>query len=66
MQQLWNVLKGEMSLVDPRPNLFNQTELIESRDARGVYNVRPGIAGLVQVNEIDMSPPRFWLKPMRR
>jgi lipopolysaccharide/colanic/teichoic acid biosynthesis glycosyltransferase len=48
-----------MSLVGPRPNLFNQTELIEQRDSRGVYDVRPGITGLAQVNEIDMSTPEL-------
>lgn len=57
LPQLWNVLKGEMSLVGPRPNLFNQEELIAARQAHGVYNVRPGITGLAQVNEIDMSTP---------
>lgn len=57
LPQLWNVIKGEMSLVGPRPNLFNQHELIAERDSRGVYNVRPGITGLAQVNEIDMSTP---------
>ncbi len=59
LPQLWNVLKGEMSLVGPRPNLFNQHELIAERDALGVYNVRPGITGLAQVNEIDMSTPKL-------
>jgi len=58
LPQLWNVLKGEMSLVGPRPNLFNQEELIAERDALGVYAVRPGITGLAQVNEIDMSTPK--------
>ncbi|CAE6916043.1 Lipid carrier : UDP-N-acetylgalactosaminyltransferase [Ectopseudomonas oleovorans] len=57
LPQLWNVLKGEMSLVGPRPNLFNQGELITERDARGVYGVRPGITGLAQVQGIDMSMP---------
>jgi O-antigen biosynthesis protein WbqP len=57
LPQLWNVLKGEMSLVGPRPNLFNQAELNLERESRGVYNVRPGITGLAQVNEIDMSTP---------
>ncbi|WP_025872195.1 sugar transferase [Methylobacillus glycogenes] len=59
LPQLWNVLKGEMSLVGPRPNLFNQDELIAARDARGVYAVRPGITGLAQVNDIDMSMPKL-------
>ena len=59
LPQLWNVLKGEMSLVGPRPNLFNQDELIAERDALGVYAVRPGITGLAQVSEIDMSTPRL-------
>jgi lipopolysaccharide/colanic/teichoic acid biosynthesis glycosyltransferase len=59
LPQLWNVLKGEMSLVGPRPNLFNQEELIAERDARGVYAVRPGITGLAQVRGIDMSTPKM-------
>ncbi|MGO2510216.1 MAG: sugar transferase [Vibrio hibernica] len=58
LPQLINVLKGEMSLVGPRPNLFNQVELISERDKRKVYSVRPGITGLAQVNDIDMSNPK--------
>ena len=57
LPQLWNVLKGEMSLVGPRPGLFNQEELTEERAKRGVLDVRPGITGLAQVSEIDMSTP---------
>lgn len=57
LPQLINVLKGEMSLVGPRPNLFNQQELIKEREALGVYNVLPGITGLAQVQNIDMSTP---------
>lgn len=57
LPQLWNVLKGEMSLVGPRPCLFSQEELIEEREKRGVLTARPGITGLAQVNEIDMSTP---------
>jgi len=57
LPQLINVLKGEMSLVGPRPCLFSQDELIFARDVLGVFNVRPGITGLAQVNEIDMSTP---------
>lgn len=59
LPQLWNVLKGEMSLVGPRPCLVNQQELIDEREARGVFNARPGITGLAQVNEIDMSTPEL-------
>ncbi len=57
LPQLWNVLKGEMSLVGPRPCLVSQVELIAAREARGVFAVRPGITGLAQVNGIDMSDP---------
>ena len=59
LPQLWNVLKGEMSLVGPRPCLFNQTELIGERASLGVFDVRPGITGLAQVNNIDMSTPKL-------
>lgn len=59
LPQLWNVLKGEMSLVGPRPCLFSQTELISERESRGVFNARPGITGLAQINGIDMSTPRL-------
>jgi lipopolysaccharide/colanic/teichoic acid biosynthesis glycosyltransferase len=59
LPQLWNVLKGEMSLVGPRPGLFNQEELTQAREAKNIYNVRPGITGLAQVNEIDMSTPEL-------
>jgi len=57
LPQLLNILKGDMSLVGARPNLFNQTELIEERDKRGVYSHLPGITGLAQINGIDMSTP---------
>ena len=59
LPQLWNVLKGEMSLVGPRPCLFNQEELIQQREQRGVLGARPGVTGLAQVNDIDMSTPRL-------
>lgn len=59
LPQLINVLKGDMSLVGPRPNLFNQDELIQERDARGIYDVLPGITGLAQVQNIDMSTPEL-------
>ena len=59
LPQLWNVLKGEMSLVGPRPCLFNQEELVAESEQRGVLAARPGITGLAQVNDIDMSTPRL-------
>ena len=58
LPQLFNVLVGQMSLVGPRPCLPNQTELIAERAHRGVFKLRPGITGLAQVNEVDMSTPR--------
>lgn len=65
LPQLWNVLKGEMSLVGPRPGLYNQEELTVARDAKNVFAVRPGITGLAQVNEIDMSTPKLLAKTDR-
>jgi len=65
LPQLINVVKGEMSLVGPRPNLFNQEELIQVRDALGVYDVLPGITGLAQVQNIDMSTPELLAKTDR-
>ena len=62
LPQLWNVLKGEMSLVGPRPNLLNQEELINLRNELGVYDVRPGITGLAQIKDIDMSSPQLLAK----
>jgi O-antigen biosynthesis protein WbqP len=59
LPQLLNVFFGDMSLVGPRPNLLNQTELIYERDRRGVYSVRPGITGLAQVKKVDMSTPQL-------
>ncbi len=59
LPQLWNVFTGDMSLVGPRPNLFNQNELIVERQKRGVYGIRPGITGLAQINKIDMSTPQL-------
>ncbi len=59
LPQLWNVLKGDMSLVGPRPCLTNQIDLIAEREAYGVFSVRPGITGLAQVKGIDMSTPRL-------
>ena len=59
LPQLWNVLKGEMSLVGPRPCLPTQDELISERAKRNVFNIRPGITGPAQVRNIDMSTPKL-------
>ena len=51
--QLWSVIVGDMSLVGPRPALFNQDALIAERKARGIDALRPGITGWAQVNGRD-------------
>lgn len=66
LPQLWNVLKGEMSLVGPRPGLFSQVELTEAREQQDVFTARPGITGLAQVNNIDMSTPELLAKVDRQ
>ena len=58
LPQLINVIKGDMSLVGPRPCLVNQIELIEIRKKYKIFQVKPGITGLSQVNGIDMSNPK--------
>ena len=58
LPQLLNVLSGDMSLVGPRPSLFNQLELIKWREKYNLYNFKPGITGLSQINGIDMSNPK--------
>tara|TARA_B100000401_G_C52606655_1_gene624629 strand:- start:80 stop:655 length:576 start_codon:yes stop_codon:yes gene_type:complete len=55
--QLINVIKGEMSLIGPRPCLFNQKELIIEREKYNLFSVKPGISGLAQIKGIDMSNP---------
>ena len=62
LPQLINVLKGEMSLVGPRPNLPIQKELIKERDKYNLYRFKPGITGLSQINNIDMSKPQLLAK----
>lgn len=57
LPQLWNVMRGEMSLVGPRPCLYSQTELIRAREEHGVFDALPGITGLAQLSGVDMSDP---------
>lgn len=54
LPQLWNVLRGDMSLLGPRPVVLSETELIARRAACGVYRVRPGISGLSQIRGRDL------------
>ena len=53
LPQLFSVLKGDMSIVGPRPALFNQNDLIKLRTEKGVENLLPGITGWAQVNGRD-------------
>ena len=62
LPQLFNVLIGDMSLVGPRPCLFNQTRLLNERKKRGVFNVKPGITGLAQISGISMKTPLLLAK----
>ena len=56
LPQLWSVLIGQMSLVGPRPALFNQDDLVALRTASGVEALRPGLTGWAQVNGRDELP----------
>ena len=56
LPQLWSVLVGDMSLVGPRPALFNQDDLVALRTAGGVHRLRPGLTGWAQVNGRDELP----------
>ena len=57
LPQLINVIKGDMSLIGPRPCLFNQEDLIHFRTKYNVFDYLPGITGLAQIKKIDMSEP---------
>lgn len=56
LPQLWSVLKGDMSLVGPRPALFNQDDLVALRTEAGVHELRPGLTGWAQINGRDELP----------
>jgi O-antigen biosynthesis protein WbqP len=54
--QLFNILRGEMSIIGPRPALWNQDDLIQERDKYGVNALRPGVSGWAQINGRDTLP----------
>ncbi|MDD4196410.1 MAG: sugar transferase [Syntrophorhabdaceae bacterium] len=56
LPQLWSILKGDMSLVGPRPALYNQYDLISLRTERGVHRIMPGVTGWAQINGRDDIP----------
>lgn len=56
LPQLWNILKGDMSFVGPRPALFNQYDLISMRTEKGIHHLAPGLTGWAQVNGRDELP----------
>ncbi len=56
LPQLWCILRGDMSVVGPRPALFNQQNLIDMRTANGIHAIRPGLTGWAQVNGRDELP----------
>jgi O-antigen biosynthesis protein WbqP len=56
LPQLWSVLKGDMSLVGPRPALFNQEDLVALRTEQGVHTLKPGVTGWAQINGRDEIP----------
>lgn len=56
LPQLWSILRGDMSIVGPRPALFNQDDLIELRTQKGVHALIPGLTGWAQINGRDELP----------
>lgn len=56
LPQLFNILKGEMSVVGPRPALWNQYDLIDERDKYGANDIKPGLTGWAQINGRDELP----------
>lgn len=62
LPQLLNVIKGDMSLVGPRPNLITQRDLIFERSRYNLYSIKPGITGLAQIKGVDMSSPKLLAK----
>ncbi len=62
LPQIINLIKGEMSLIGPRPCLPNQLDLIEQRAKRNIFDLHPGITGWAAINDIDMSDPKLLAK----
>lgn len=56
LPQLWNILIGQMSIIGPRPALWNQYDLIAERDKYGANDIRPGLSGWAQINGRDELP----------
>ena len=56
LPQIWSILIGDMSVVGPRPALFNQDDLVELRTGKGIHKITPGITGWAQVNGRDELP----------
>jgi O-antigen biosynthesis protein WbqP len=56
LPQLWNILRGDMNLVGPRPALYNQDDLIALREEFGIHAIRPGLTGWAQINGRDELP----------
>ena len=62
LPQLWNILKGDMAVIGPRPALWNQYDLLAERDKYGANDVRPGLTGLAQIHgrdELEIPEPRL-------
>lgn len=57
LPQLWNIVKGDMTFVGPRPCLPSQQTLIDERAKRGLFDILPGVTGPAQIRGIDMSMP---------
>ncbi|WP_201319219.1 sugar transferase [Paenibacillus sp. EPM92] len=56
LPQIWNIFVGQMSIIGPRPALWNQYDLIAERDKYGANNVQPGLTGWAQINGRDELP----------
>src|SRR5699024_5619417 len=56
LPQIWNILIGDMSIIGPRPALWNQYDLIKERDKYKANNIKPGLTGWAQINGRDEIP----------